>query len=225
MRMRWCGISGDVRLVSVLIGLCMTEHICAAQADSAPTSDDVVQTDFASDARTSLRHAFESSDHQAVPAWGTAGSEWWTFTVGTATDLEDALDFKFGAGYTTFVVKDIEFTAEAGVWYFDQLGDNAMGLSASMIFRWHFLNEHDWSLFADAGIGMMVATDNVPDGGTGFDVLPRFGLGATFQLDDAGTRLQLGVHWHHISNARIHGEDRNPSRDGIMFYTGVVVPF
>lgn len=158
-------------------------------------------------------------------AWGSEGSEWWTFTAGGAADFADSHDLKLGAGYTTFVVDDVEFTVEAGLWYFDQPGDDAVGASGSMIFRWHFINEQSWSLFADAGIGMMVASDNVPDGGTGFDVLPRFGLGATMQLDDAGTRAQVGFHWHHISNARIHGEDRNPSRDGLMLYAGIIVPF
>jgi hypothetical protein len=43
--------------------------------------------------------------------------------------------------------------------------------------------------------------------------------------DLGGPRLQLGVRWHHISNGRSNGDSDNPSRDGLMLYTGVVFPF
>jgi hypothetical protein len=76
-----------------------------------------------------------------------------------------------------------------------------------------------------AGIGVMGATGDVPDGGTPFDLMPRAGIGVTKQLTDDGLRLDVGVRWHHISNARINGDDENPSRDGAMLYAGLIFPF
>jgi hypothetical protein len=81
-----------------------------------------------------------------------------------------------------------------------------------------------WTLFADVGIGVLLATDNTPSGGTGFNFTPRAGVGGTWRLNDEGVRLQAGVRWHHISNARINGETRNPDRDGIMGYVALQFP-
>ena len=44
-------------------------------------------------------------------------------------------------------------------------------------------------------------------------------------LSDDGTRLMLGARWHHISNGRYTGDTNNPSRDSLMLYAAVVIPF
>ena len=38
------------------------------------------------------------------------------------------------------------------------------------------------------------------------------------------TPLEAGLGWHHISNARINGDDENPSRDLPMLHVGLVFP-
>ncbi len=157
--------------------------------------------------------------------FGTAGSEWVTFGGGVAHDLSDATDANFHINFSRFFVDDVEFVAEVAAWTFTQRGDDAAGLSASMFFRWHFVNEEWFSLFVDCGIGMMVADNVVPEMGTGVNFMPRVGGGATFALGDAGARLITGLRWHHISNARIHGEERNPSRDAPMLYVGIMIPW
>ncbi len=73
--------------------------------------------------------------------------------------------------------------------------------------------------------GLLFAFDNVPEGGTGFNFLPRLGVGFTKQLDEDGTRLIMGVRWQHLSNGRIEGDERNPSRDSVMVWAGVMFPF
>ena len=76
-----------------------------------------------------------------------------------------------------------------------------------------------------------VGFDNVPDGGTGFDFLPRLGGGFTKALtpsedgESRGPRLMIGVRWHHISNGRIASDTRNPSRDSILGYIAITFPF
>ena len=104
------------------------------------------------------------------------------------------------------------------------VGDDAESLSLSTLLRWHFYNDGDWTLYLDTGVGVLASTDVVPMDGTGFNFLPRAGVGLTRRLTGA-TRLQVGLCWHHISNARIYGDLSNPSRDAPMLYAGVVFAF
>ncbi len=157
--------------------------------------------------------------------FGTQGQTFLTIGGGVASDISDATDSNLHIAYSSFFVQDVEIIGELGGWYFSQRGDDAFGVNLSLIFRWHFLNKNTWSLYADAGIGMLAATSDVPDGGTPVDFMPRFGGGATFRINDSGSRLITGIRWHHVSNARVLGEARNPSRDAVMLYTGIMIPF
>ncbi len=159
------------------------------------------------------------------PAYGVEGGQWLGFGYGVADNFTDSTDQYLYFTWSTFLAQDIEMGLEAGAWYFNQPGDNEAGASGVMLFRWHFINRETWSAYAMAGIGVLAATGNVPDTGTSFDLLPRVGVGITKQLTDDGLRLDVGVRWHHISNARIHGDDDNPSRDGAMLYVGLIFPF
>lgn len=163
-----------------------------------------------------------------VQPFGAADTSYWGVTGGVGFALEDdddSTDTNLGLTYHYFVVDDFEVIGELGAWYFAQDGDDAGGLNPGFTLRWHFLNRDRWSLYADAGIGLLFATDDVPDGGSSFDFMPRAGAGASLRLDDRGTRGYLGVRWHHVSNARINGDDQNPDRDGVMVYGGVMFPF
>ncbi len=166
------------------------------------------------------------ADKPKRAAFGDAGSRWWTIGTGVANNLDDATDVNLRGAYSYFLVKDVEFSAELNAWYFHQAGPDAAGINPAMVFRWHFYDDGEWTLFGDVGIGLLAATNEVPDGGTAFDFTPRVGGGFTRELDaDTGTRLQVGLRWHHISNARISGASNNPSRDGIMLYAGIQFPF
>ena len=163
---------------------------------------------------------------RAHPVFGEAGSRWWTIGAGIANNFDDATDISLHGAYSYFLVKDVEFAAELNGWYFHQEGPDAGGINPAFVLRWHFYDEGPWTVYADTGIGILVATDDVPFGGTQLDFTPRFGGGFTRELDpDTGTRLQVGVRWHHVSNARITGASNNPSRDGLMFYAGIEFPF
>lgn len=162
-----------------------------------------------------------------APRFGAEGSRW--FSVGGlyAHDFDDNTDVNLHGAVTHFIVEDVEFTLELALWGHQQDSDDALSINPSMVFRWHFLHDEakDWTVFADAGIGLLFATDNVPEGGTGFNLTPRAGVGLTRRLGEGETRLVAGVRWHHISNARLNGEERNPSRDAPAFYAGVMFPF
>jgi hypothetical protein len=158
-------------------------------------------------------------------AYGSAGSRWWTVSAGVAHDFNGSTDTDLGFAYSYFLAKDVEFATEVAGWYFNQTGENAHGASLAMTFRWHFINTGPWTVYGDVGIGFLVASDVVPEGGTSFNLMPQGGVGFTRALTDSGLRLQMGVRWHHISNARIHGEANNPARDQPMLYAGIVFPF
>ncbi|HLO40994.1 MAG TPA: acyloxyacyl hydrolase [Phycisphaerales bacterium] len=158
-------------------------------------------------------------------AYGAEGSQWLWAGYGVADNFEDSVDQYVYLAWSTFLAQDVELGLEAGLWHFNQPGDNEGGLSGSILFRWHFIHRETWTAYAMGGIGALGATGEVPDGGTSFDLLPRLGLGVTKQLTDDGLRLDVGVRWHHISNARINGDDDNPSRDSAMLYVGLIFPF
>lgn len=171
---------------------------------------------------------FSSFDPPAALPFGTKGTSHLVFYSGAAIDLEeedDAVDVPLVLGYSTFIAEDVEFSLELGLFGHFQEGDDAAGFNPGFNFRYHFINRRRWSVFFDAGIGLIFSTDNVPDGGTGVNFTPRAGLGGTYQLNASGLRLLGGLRWHHISNARVEGEERNPDRDGILFYAGLTFPF
>ena len=181
-------------------------------SNAQPTSD------------TPASETINSGFKPAVP-YGTEGTEWILFGGGAAYDFSNATDVNLNIGYSRFLVDDVEWLLELGAWYHSQEGDDAASLNPLMEFRWHFYNKGSTSLFFNLGIGMFFATDNIPDKGTGFDFSPRAGIGLTHQISGDGTRIITGIRWHHISNARIAGEFRNPSRDAPMLYVQLAVPF
>lgn len=160
--------------------------------------------------------------------YGRSDGRWWlTLGGGTAWDFDEDYDFNLHVAGSTFIADELEFAVELGGWYFLQEGPDTGGVNGSFLFRWHFWHDEafDWTVYGDVGIGLLGAFDDTPVGGTSFNFTPRAGAGFTKLLDEAGTRLQVGVRWHHISNGRIEGDGRNPSRDSIMLYAGVVFPF
>jgi hypothetical protein len=202
--------------------------LASTSAAVAETGDSSSSLDL-SPTRFDAQPAAQSSENTAKSGgrepFGSEGSQWLTVGTGVASDFESATDWNLHLAWSIFLVKDVEFALEGAGWYFNQPGDNTGGVSGSFLFRWHFVNTGAWSVYADAGIGLLGAFDEVPDGGTSFDFLPRLGVGLTRQISDDGTRLQVGLRWHHISNARINGDEDNPSRDGAMLYAGVMFPF
>lgn len=162
--------------------------------------------------------------------FGAEGSRWWTILGGWGHSLSDdevnkGDDFNLAGAMSWFIVKDVSVDAELGAWYHSQPGNDAASLNPSMVFRWHFVNTGDWTVYADIGIGFLVASDEVPSTGTAFDFTPRAGVGFTRRVGESDARLVVGLRWAHFSNARVLGDDDNPSRDDIMAYGGLTFPF
>ncbi len=148
----------------------------------------------------------------------------WGFYGGAASDLENAEHYNLHFTAEYFFARDLSVNLELGMFYFDQF-DSAWGGNFNALLRWHFLNRQSWSLYTDAGAGVLYADTDVPEEGTEYNFTPQVGLGATFALGDGGARLMTGVRWHHISNARTQGERNNPGRDSVMGYVGISFPW
>lgn len=159
--------------------------------------------------------------------FGLAGETRLTIGTGVAIEFEDnddSTDYNLALTWSKFLVDDWEFRAGLGAWYFDQTPDSTWGVSPEIAIRWHFINEEPWSVFGEAGIGLLLAADDVPSGGSSVDFMPRVGVGVTHRINSRGDRLEFGVRWHHISNARTVGDSNNPDRDGLMFFAGISFP-
>ncbi len=214
-------------------GACRADEIGAWDLPAPTLTLNIADAISTMDPPAEEKPAASAKVEERSRGYGKTGSRWWTAGTAIANDFHQATDVNVHLAFSQFLADDFEFAVEAAVWYFHQPGDDTGGVSGSMVFRWHFWHADDykWSVFADAGIGMLGAFNNVPDGGTGFDFLPRIGGGFTWALDDSvegesrGSRLMVGVRYHHISNGRIGGDSRNPARDGVAVYAALVFPF
>lgn len=80
------------------------------------------------------------------------------------------------------------------------------------------------SFYIDGGGGYSWANAAVPVGGTTYNFNARAGLGLTYRLAD-DTYLLGGARYFHLSNAQAHGQDKNPSYDGVEYYVGLMFAF
>lgn len=161
---------------------------------------------------------------EPVAAFGEPETWRWGVYGGAASDLESAEHYNLHFTAEYFFARDISVNLELGLFHFDQL-DDSWGANFNTLLRWHLLNRDTWTLYADAGAGVLYADTNVPESGTEYNFTPQAGVGATFALGDGGARLMTGVRWHHISNARTQGERNNPGRDSVMGYVGISFPW
>lgn len=154
-----------------------------------------------------------------------------TTGVGVAGDGDAGTHADLFVAWSTFLGKELEIQLEGSGWYFDQETDNTAGGGFAVNLRWHFTHGaygggegYDWTVYADAGIGLILSGDDVPDDGSSLNLAPRVGLGFTARIDETGKRLVGGVRWHHMSNARFNGDSDNPDFNAPMFYVGMEWP-
>lgn len=165
------------------------------------------------------------------PAFGTKGSWRWVLYGGSAIDLRrDGETYHVVLAASDFLADDFSLDFELGGLFLNQQNKlpgahDGVGANANVLFRWHFLSRDTWSLYADAGAGLLLATEEVPYGGTTFNLTPQAGTGVSLALGGGPERLMTGIRWFHISNARVRGQDNNPGRDSVYFYVGVSFPF
>ena len=165
-------------------------------------------------------------NQESTPKFGTKGQKRWYTQGAFATTLDNQESFPrrfglVGAGLSKFFINGHSVNLELNTIYFDQPGNNAIGLNLALLGRWHIIRQQNWSLFVGGGAGVMGTTSDVPEKGASFNFTPQAGAGATIALKN-DRRLMLGLNWHHISHADLFGN--NPGRDSIMGYVGVDFP-
>lgn len=212
------------------IALASTLALCPVLSFSAEADEGTVRRSLLDPAPTIVADAFDfqaddtGASRQPVPPYGVAGTTHWTVGLRSARDLDSDQDTSLYGQYTYFIADDVEVGVEVGAWLILQRNDT-VGASFSFIGRYHFFQQPSYSIFVDTALGAMLAGERVPDSGTSFNLMPRVGIGMTSSIGDGGARLVYGLHWHHISNARLGGAENNPARDGLGLYFSVAFPF
>jgi hypothetical protein len=158
------------------------------------------------------------------PPFGTVGTTRWTIRVGGGAQLDEESNSHgvAGLGLSRFIADGISFDTEVNYAHINQVGEDSDGLNVSLLLTWHFVREPTWSVYLDAGAGVLITGHEVPADGSDFNFTPQAGIGATFELS-AGVRLFGGVRWLHFSNANTFRS--NPGRDSYHVYGGISFPF
>jgi lipid A 3-O-deacylase len=165
-----------------------------------------------------------AADYRHPPRYGREGSRRWRSHGaygGSVQDKDDTFGL-VGVGFSQFIADGVSLDLELNGMFFHQEIEDASGINASLLFRWHFIRERSWSMYLDGGAGVLWSTNDVPAQGSSFNFTPQAGLGFTFDVGD-DVRLLVGGRWHHISNANLYSD--NPGRDSFIGYLGVSFPF
>lgn len=165
------------------------------------------------------------------PEFGAKNSWRWMVQLGAGFDPRQS-DNQFGlagGGVNFFIAENLSLNLELNGMYFAQLGSDQGGINFALLFRWHFFAQEKWSVYFDAGAGLLAATGKVPapsvdhpDGGSSFNFTPQGGFGVTVEIAE-NVRAFAGARIYHISNAQVF--ENNPGRDSIYIYGGVSFPF
>jgi hypothetical protein len=169
----------------------------------------------------------DSAATAPVAPFGRADTSYWHINFGAGIDFDERSITRAGVGLGYFIADNVSLDLDLALAFFDQPGDNAFGVNTSLLLRWHFItdDDHKWSIYGEAGAGLLGSTDDVPAHGTSFNFTPQLGAGFTFDLDGnpGGSRLFTGIRWFHISNANTF-ED-NPAVDFTMLHATIAFPF
>ncbi|QNN21051.1 acyloxyacyl hydrolase [Planctomycetales bacterium ZRK34] len=130
-----------------------------------------------------------------------------------------------GAAVEYYAWDDIAIVGEFLGYYIDQSEDTE-GLGFNLLGRWHFWKPcKAVALYVEAGAGLIEGFDNIPSpNGTYHNFTLHAGGGFKINLGD-NVNFLAGGRYFHLSNASIHGADRNPSLDGFCGYGGVLINF
>jgi len=128
-----------------------------------------------------------------------------------------------GVGYYLFDNHSVTLFAQ-GFHVNQPFGESAEAGAVFVLGRSILYSVDRVSFYIDGGGGYSWANAAVPVGGTTYNFNARAGLGLTYRLAD-DTYLLGGARYFHLSNAQAHGQDKNPSYDGVEYYVGLMFAF
>jgi lipid A 3-O-deacylase len=174
--------------------------------------------------RTNSQTPLSEIDRSEQDFFGTKGQGRWYIQGAAAANIDDRKASRFGllgVGISQFFANGHSISAELNNMFFSQNEEDALGLNLSILLRWHFYRQPNWSIYFDGGAGILGTTNNVPNDSASFNFTPQVGGGASIKLKDE-KRLLIGLRWHHISHANLF--ENNPGRDSLMGYIGIDLP-
>lgn len=156
--------------------------------------------------------------------YGAKGTKRWNIHVNRGRELSESRNnlFLAGIGYSDFIEKGLSLDVEFNGIHVDQKGGDQGGVNITVLLRWHAVMERTWTFYLDAGAGVVLTSDNVPENGSFVNFMPQAGAGISIDLG-GDVRLLTGARWIHISNANVFRD--NPGRDSIMGYVAFSFPF
>jgi hypothetical protein len=161
-----------------------------------------------------------------LPRFGEPGARRVFINGGFGIDDDSDTTWQAGASIDWFVSDWISIDLGLNAAYFDQTGDDALGINLMLLLRWHFWRndkvDPTMTIYGEGGMGILLTTEDVPFDGTSFNFTPQLGVGMAFDLGD-DQWLMTGVRWYHISNAAT--SSNNPARDSLYLYAGISLPF
>ena len=154
--------------------------------------------------------------------FGEEGSWRWQLLDAVASDFDGADQGEFGASLSWFFVDNLSIDFQIEGDYIEQPVQNTWGGGVTILFRWHFISMDTWSIYGDAGSGLIATAYDTPSGGTSLNFTPQAGMGVSWEIC-RDLRMMVGARWYHISNANTG--DTNPGRNSLMGYVMLSVPF
>jgi hypothetical protein len=146
-----------------------------------------------------------------------------SYTTPIRFSVEEFATGSVGVGYYVFDNHSITLFAQ-GFHVSQAFGESTDAGAVFVMGRSILYNLDKFSFYIDGGGGYSWANAAVPIGGTTYNFNARAGLGLAYRLaDDA--YLMGGARYFHLSNAHIHGSEKNPSYDGIEYYVGLMFTF
>jgi hypothetical protein len=178
-------------------------------------------------------HAQEPGDlsvHSAPSAMRLEAGAWDLTAIGGAYvesfgGNDEVMAFG-GLDIEYFLMNRLALFAEPLGYSISQLGEDATAFGLNVGLRWYYWQPVEpLSLFVEGGLGIIEADRRVPSpDGTHHNFLEQVGFGARWRIAD-NIAVLGGLRYQHLSNASIHGSDRNPSIDAFGGYGGLTIEF
>lgn len=151
---------------------------------------------------------------------GTWTAQFFGHAMSDVSDHSD-MSYALSAGVGRFILPGLSLNAEVSGWLITQDSNDATGLGIAIVPRWHFYRSENWSVYVDAGLGVIWTNEDVPPGAKKQNYTEFLGLGFTRRITET-LRCMAGARYRHISNSH---ENDNPGLDNIEGYFGLMLPF
>jgi hypothetical protein len=146
-----------------------------------------------------------------------------SYTTPIRFSREEFATASIGVGYYVFDNHSVTLFAQ-GFHVNQAFGESTDAGAVFVLGRSILYTADRFAFYIDGGGGYSWANAAVPIGGTTYNFNARAGLGMGYRLTD-DTYLMGGARYFHLSNAQAHGQDKNPSYDGVEYYLGVMFAF